>query len=107
MRYDQVAYLITEKPLIDSDDDEMEYRPHVDVEKVKANIKRTNLTFGNGSMYDVTIVRVFGQHKADKIGLADYDPNDSSTISKVTKVGRHFQRTDFYITNGEVIFGGK
>lgn len=106
MRYDDTAYLITEKPLTDSDDDKMEYKPATHVERVKANIKRTNLTFGNGSMYDVTIVRVFGEYEADKIGLADYDPKDESTVHKITKVGRHFQRTDFYITNSEVIFGG-
>lgn len=106
MRYDQVAYLI-KKPLTAPDDDDMYSHPKAATTKVKANVKRTNLTFGDGSMYDVTIVRVFGKVEADKIGLADYDPDDQSTWHQVQKVGRHFQRTDFYIVNAEVIFNGK
>ena len=106
MRYDQVAYLI-KKPLTDPDDDDMYSHPKAAATKVKANVKRTNLTFGDGSMYDVTIVRVFGEVEADKIGLADYDSDDESTWHQIQKVGRHFQRTDFYIVNAEVIFNGK
>lgn len=102
MRYDQKVYLI--KEIAPSDDDDMNYRPKTDVKTVKANVKRTNLTFGNGNMYDVTIVRVFGEAEADKIGLADYDPSDRSTIHEIQKVGRHLQRTDFYIVNSEVVF---
>lgn len=101
MRYDQTVYLIKETA---PDDDSMNYRPKVETMAVKANVKRTNLTFGNGNMYDVTIVRVFGESEADKIGLSDYDPKDRSTIHQIQKVGRHFQRTDFYIVNSEVVF---
>ncbi|KRM83294.1 hypothetical protein FC35_GL000916 [Limosilactobacillus coleohominis DSM 14060] len=101
MRYDQTVYLIKEIP---PSDDEMNYRPKIVTNAIKANVKRTNLTFGNGSMYDVTIVRVFGEVDADKIGLDDYDPKDRSTIHQIQKVGRHFQRTDFYIVNSEVVF---
>lgn len=106
MRYDQVVYLLKE-PLTGADDDDMYSTPKLTATKVKANVKRTNLTFGDGSMYDVTIVRVFGEVEADKIGLADYDPDDESTWHRIQKVGRHFQRTDFYIVNAEVIFNGK
>lgn len=106
MRYDQKAYLIT-RPVVNDDDDDMDYIPKAKVQPVKANIKRINLTFGDGSMYDVTIVRVFGEVEADAIGLADYDPNKKSTEHKIQKVGRHFQRTDFYIVNSEVVFNAK
>ena len=99
MRYDQVAYLI-KKPLTAPDDDDMYSHPKAAATKVKANVKRTNLTFGDGSMYDVTIVRVYGKDEAYKNGLADYDHDDQSTW-------HHFQRTDFYIVNAEVIFNGK
>ena len=102
MRYDQTVYLIQED--LSEDDDELDYKPKTSVTTVKANVKQTNLTFGNGKMYDVTIVRVFGEVNADKIGLADYDPADQSTIHEIQKVGRHFQRTDFYIVNREVVF---
>lgn len=102
MRYDQTVYLIQED--LAEDDDELDYKPKTSVNTVKANVKRANLTFGNGKMYDVTIVRVFGEANADKIGLADYDPADQSTIHEIQKVGRHFQRTDFYIVNREVVF---
>lgn len=106
MRYDKVAYLIT-KPLASDSDDDLDYNPKPSVKKVKANIKRTNINFANGEMYDVTIVRVFGQYDADSIGLDDYDPDDQSTVHKIQKIGRHFQRTDFYIANGEVTFNAK
>ena len=102
MRYDQTVYLI--KDLGCSDDDDMNYHSQTATTAVKANVKRTNLTFGNGNMYDVTIVRVFGEVEADKIGLTDYDPDDRSTIHEIQKIGRHFQRTDFYIVNSEVVF---
>lgn len=105
MRYDKVAYLITNA--LDDGDDEMDFDPKPTVKKVKANVKRTNLTFGDGSMYDVTIVRVFGEVQADKIGLDDYKPDDPSTVHTIRKVGRHFQRTDFYIVNSEVVFNVK
>lgn len=103
MRYDQQVYLIKED-MADGEDDELDYKPKTSVTPVKANVKRTNLTFGNGKMYDVTIARVFGEVEADKIGLSDYDPKDRSTIHEIQKVGRHFQRTDFYIVNREVVF---
>ena len=102
MRYDQTVYLIQED--LAEDEDELDYKPKTSVTTVKANVKRTNLTFGNGKMYDVTIVRVFGEVNADKIGLTDYDPAAQSTIHEIQKVGRHFQRTDFYIVNREVVF---
>lgn len=105
MRYDHTAYLIT-KPLA-TDDDDMNYNPKPTVKKVKANIKRTNIDFASGEMYDVTIVRVFGQYDADSIGLDDYNPDDDSTVHKIQKVGRHFMRTDFYIANGEVTFNAQ
>ena len=104
MRYDQTVYLITETA---NDGDDLNFSGETSAIRTKGNVKRTNLTFGDGSMYDVTIVRVFGEVEADKIGLADYDPDDESTWHQIQKVGRHFQRTDFYIVNAEVIFNGK
>lgn len=58
-------------------------------------------------MYDATIVRVYGECEADKIGLSDYDPNTGNNAHKIQEVGRHFNRTDFYIINSEVIFNAK
>lgn len=106
MRYDQTAYLI-KNVTTESDPDSLNFEPQTTVTKVKANIKRTNLTLANGEMYDATIVRVFGEYDADSIGLADYDSEDDSTVHKIQKVGRHFNRTDFYIVNSEVIFNAK
>ena len=106
MRYDQTAYLI-KNVTTESDPDSLNFEPQTTVTKVKANIKRTNLTLANGEMYDATIVRVFGEYDADSIGLADYDSDDDSTVHKIQKVGRHFNHTDFYIVNSEVIFNAK
>lgn len=106
MRYDQTAYLI-KNVTTESDPDSLNFEPQTTVTKVKANIKRTNLTLANGEMYDATIVRVFGEYDADSIGLADYDPDTGDNAHKIQKVGRHFNRTDFYIVNSEVIFNAK
>lgn len=105
MRYDHTVYLIN-KPLA-TDDDDLDYSPKPTVQKAKANVKRTNISFASGEMYDITIVRVFGQYDADSIGLDDYDPAGPTTVHKIQKVGRHLQRTDFYIANGEVTFNAK
>ena len=101
MRYDQTVYLITETT---NDSDGLNFEGTTTAKKVKANVKRTNLTLGNGEMCDATIVRVFGEWSADKIGLADYDQQTGKGARKIQKVGRHFNRTDFYIVNSEVIF---
>lgn len=106
MRYDQTVYLIS-KPLTTADDDDMYSTPKTTAQKVKAYVKRTNLELADGTMYDATVVRVFGEYEADSIGFADYNPDDQSTVHKIQKVGRHFRRTDFYIVNAEVIFNGK
>lgn len=104
MRYDQTVYLITETV---NDGDDLNFEGTQTAVKVKANVKRTNLTLANGEMYNATIVRVFGEVEADKIGLSDYDPNTGNNARKIQKVGRHFNRTDFYIINSEVIFNAK
>lgn len=104
MRYDQTVYLITETA---NDGDDLNFEGTTTAKKVKANVKRTNLTLGNGEMYDATIVRVFGECEADKIGFADYNSDDDSTVHKIQKVGCHFNHTDFYIVNSEVIFNAK
>lgn len=104
MRYDQTVYLITETA---NDGDDLNFEGETEAIRTKANVKRTNLTLANGEMYDATIVRVFGEWSADKIGLADYDQQTGKGARKVQKVGRHFNRTDFYIVNNEVIFNAK
>lgn len=104
MRYDKTVYLITEKT---NDGDSLNFEGELSSIKVKANIKRTNLTLANGEMYDATIVRVYGEYEADKIGLSDYDPDTGDNAHKIQKVGRHFNRTDFYIVNSEVIFNAE
>ncbi|WP_457801781.1 hypothetical protein [Limosilactobacillus reuteri] len=104
MRYDQTVYLITETA---NDSDDLNFEGETEAIRTKANVKRTNLTLANGEMYDATIVRVFGEWSADKIGLADYDQQTGKGARKVQKVGRHFNRTDFYIVNSEVIFNTK
>lgn len=104
MRYDHDVYLLKETP---TDGDSLDFTPKVAVTKAKANVKRTNVNFATGEMYEVTIVRVYGQYEADKIGLADYNPNDQTTIHKVQKVGRHLMRTDFYIAGSKVTFNAE
>ena len=83
MRYDQTVYLITETT---NDGDGLNFEGTTTAKKVKANVKRTNLTLGNGEMYDATIVRVFGECEADKIGFADYDQNSGRGARKIQKV---------------------
>lgn len=104
MRYDKTVYLITENA---NDSDDLNFGGTLTAAKVKANVKRTNLTLASGEMYDATIVRCYGECEADKIGLSDYDPNTGDNAHKIQKVGRHFNRTDFYIINSEVIFNAK
>ena len=104
MRYDQTVYLITETA---NDGDDLNFSGETSAIRTKGNVKRTNLTLANGEMYDATIVRVFGNWSADKIGLSDYNPYTGKGARKIQKVGRHFNRTDFYIVNSEVIFNAK
>ena len=104
MRYDQTVYLITETA---NDGDDLNFSGETSAITTKGNVKRTNLTLANGEMYDATIVRVFGNWSADKIGLSDYNPDTGKGARKIQKVGRHFNRTDFYIVNSEVIFNAK
>ena len=104
MRYDQTVYLITETA---NDSDYLNFEGETEAIRTKANVKRTNLTLANGEMYDATIVRVFGNWSADKIGLSDYNPDTGKGARKIQKVGRHFNRPDFYIVNSEVIFNAK
>lgn len=106
MRYDKIVYLLT-RPLTTADDDDMYAGEKVHAKKVKANVKRTNLSLADGTMYDATIVRVYGEVEADYIGFNDYDPGNANTWHRINKVGRHFQRTDFYVVNSEVIFNAK
>lgn len=103
MRYDHTVYLIKEQDP-DPDSTSLDFEGHKTVTKAKANVKRTNINFASGEMYEVTIVRVFGQYDADSIGLDDYDPDDDTTIHKIQKVGRHLMRTDFYIAGSKVTF---
>lgn len=102
MRYDQTVYLIKEG----YEEDGLNERVTQTFTMVKANVKRANLTFGDGSIYDTTIVRVFGEYDADKLVFANYDPSDVSTTHEIQQISRHFNRTDFYIINSEVIFHG-
>lgn len=106
MQYDHTVYLI-KNALPDEGSDNLDFTPKSTVTKAKANVKRTNISFASGQMYDVTIVRVFGRYDADKIGLDDYDPDDETTIHNIQKIGRHFNRTAFYIANGEVTFNAE
>lgn len=106
MRYDHTVYLIKEQEA-DPDSDSLNFEGKKTVTKAKANVKRTNINFASGEMYEVTIVRVFGQYEADSVGLDDYDPKDATTVHKIQKIGRHFQQTDFYVVNGEVTFNAQ
>lgn len=106
MRYDHTVYLIKEQEA-DPDSDSLNFEGKKTVTKAKANVKRTNISFASGEMYEVTIVRVFGQYEADSVGLDDYDPDDDTTIHKVQKVGRHLMRTDFYIAGSKVTFNAE
>lgn len=104
MRYDQKVYLITEKP---NDTDDLNFGGSQTATKVKANVKRANIKLGNGEVYDTTIVRVYGEYSADYVGFADYDPETKQGARKIQQIGRHFNRTDFYVVNSEVIFSAK
>lgn len=104
MRYDVPVFLLTSTP---SNDDDLDHDVNYQTKNVMANVKRTNLSLANGQMYDATIVRTFGNQEADAIGFSgEYVKNDPSTIHLVQKVGRHFNRTDFYIIHSEVIYHG-
>lgn len=105
MRYDKAVLLL--KRIEDDNPDGLDHSTGYVENEVVANIKRTNLSLSNGKIYDVTIVRVYGEYEADAIGfIGEYDANDESTIHTIQKVGRHFNRTDFYIIHGEVILHG-
>ncbi|MEE6637781.1 hypothetical protein [Limosilactobacillus pontis] len=106
MRYDHTVYLIKEQDP-DPSSTSLNFEGDPKVTKAKANVKRTNINFASGEMYEVTIVRVFGQYDADSIGLDDYDPNDDTTIHKIQKVGCHLMRTDFYIAGSKVTFNAE
>ena len=105
MRYDTQVLLLTK--LQDDDPDGLDHTAQYTSQIVNANVKRTNLTLANGQMYDATVVRCFGEYTADAIGfIGEYNTDDESTIHQIQKVGRHTNRTDFYIIHGEVIFHG-
>lgn len=105
MRYDKKVLLL--KQIEDDNPDGLDHSTGYTSNKVMANIKRTNLSLNNGKIYDATIVRVYGNYDADAIGFIDeYNANDESTVHTIQKVGRHFNRTDFYIIHGEVILHG-
>lgn len=105
MRYDTQVLLLTKTR--DEDPDGLDHSIKYASQTVKANVKRTNLTLANGQMYDATVVRCFGEYTADAIGfIGEYNADDESTIHQIQKVGRHTNRTDFYIIHGEVIFHG-
>ena len=106
MRYDHTVYLIKEQDP-DPNSTSLDFEGQKTVTKAKANVKRTNINFASGEMYEVTIVRVFGQYDADSIGLDDYNPDDETTIHKIQKVGRHLMRTDFYIAGSKVTFNAE
>lgn len=105
MRYDTQVLLLTKTQ--DEDPDGLDHSIKYASRTVKANVKRTNLTLANGQMYAATVVRCFGEYNADAIGfIGEYNTDDESTIHQIQKVGRHTNRTDFYIIHGEVIFHG-
>lgn len=104
MRYDTPVLLLSE---IQNNNDDLDHETTYLSKKVMANVKRTNLSLANGKMFDATIVRTYGQYQADAIGfIGEYVQDDPSTIHLVQKVGRHFNRTDFYIIHSEVIYHG-
>nr|WP_087510874.1 hypothetical protein [Lactiplantibacillus plantarum] len=107
MRYPNKVYLLTK--LLDKDPDGLNHQVSYRSQVVPANIQQVNLTFApNGTVYNATIIRVYGRYQADAIGLdGEYVEGDNDTVHEIQKVSQHDKQTAFYIIHNEVILHGE
>ena len=107
MRYQDNVYLLTK--LIDKDPDGLNHQANYQSQVVPANVQQVNLTFApNVTVYNATVIRVYGRYQADAIGLdGEYVEGDNDTVHEIQKVSQHDKQTAFYIIHNEVILHGE
>ena len=107
MRYQDKVYLLTK--LIDEDPDGLNHQASYQSQAVQANVQQVNLTFApNGTVYNATVIRVYGRYQADAIGFdGEYVEDDNDTVHEIQKVSQHDKQTAFYIIHNEVILHGE
>ncbi|MBS0937083.1 hypothetical protein JK214_09910 [Lactiplantibacillus plantarum] len=107
MRYPDKVYLLTK--LLDEDPDGLNHQASYRNQVVPANMQQVNLTFApNGTVYNATVIRVYGRYQADAIGLdGEYVEGDNDTVHEIQKVSQHDKQTAFYIIHNEVILHGE
>lgn len=60
-----------------------------------------------GKVYaDARIVRVSGEHVAERIGLSDMNTKSFEPNYAITKIAHHQHKTDFYIVVDKQLVGG-
>ncbi|APP13118.1 hypothetical protein BSG92_12640 [Lactiplantibacillus plantarum subsp. plantarum] len=107
MRYADKVYLLAKLP--DENPDSLNHQASYQSQIVWANMQQVNLTFApNGTVYNATVIRVYGRYQADAIGLdGEYVEGDNDTVHEVQKVSQHDKQTAFYIIHNEVILHGE
>ncbi|WP_238328537.1 hypothetical protein [Lactiplantibacillus plantarum] len=107
MRYPDKVHLLTR--LLDEDPDGLNHQASYQSQVVPANMQQVNLTFApNGTVYNATVIRVYGRYQADAIGLdGEYVEGDNDTVHEIQKVSQHDKQTAFYIIHNEVILHGE
>lgn len=107
MRYQNKVYLLTK--IIDEDPNGLNHQARYRSQVVTANVQQVNLTFApNGTVYNATIIRVYGCYHADAIGFdGEYIEGDNDTVHEIQKVSQHDKETAFYIIHNEVILHGE
>ena len=107
MRYPDKVYLLTK--LLDEDPDGLNHQASYRSQLVQANVQQVNLTFApNGTVYNATVIRVYGHYQADAIGFnGEYVEGDNDTVHEIQKVSQHDKQTAFYIVHNEVILHGE
>ncbi len=107
VRYSDKVYLLTK--LLDEDPDGLNHQASYQSQLVPANMQQVNLTFApNGTVYNATVIRVYGRYHADAIGFdGEYVEGDNDTVHEIQKVSQHDKQTAFYIVHNEVILHGE
>ncbi|WP_225432536.1 hypothetical protein [Lactiplantibacillus pentosus] len=107
MRYPDKVYLLTK--LLDEDPNGLNHQASYRSQVVPANMQQVNLTFApNGTVYNATVIRVYGRYQADAIGLdGEYVEGNNDTVHEIQKVSQHDKQTAFYIIHNEVILHGE
>lgn len=107
MRYPNKVYLLTKLP--DENPDSLNHQTSYQSQIAWANMQQVNLTFApNGTVYNATVIRVYGNYQADAIGFdGEYVEGDNDTVHEIQKVSQHDKQTAFYIIHNEVILHGE